>query len=54
MLVELAIGSHVDSVPEGGNYDGDVGSMSAIEVAQTLEESNVIFGLTPDLYIWGH
>src|SRR5439155_6915986 len=28
----------IDSVPEGGNFDGDVGSMSAIEVAQTLGE----------------
>jgi len=35
----LAIGSHIDSVPEGGNYDGDVGSMSAIEVAQVLFET---------------
>jgi N-carbamoyl-L-amino-acid hydrolase len=37
----LMIGSHIDSVPEGGNYDGDVGSMGAIEVAQTLAENNV-------------
>lgn len=35
----LIIGSHVDSVPEGGNFDGDVGSMAAIEVAQTLAEA---------------
>ena len=34
----LVFGSHIDSVPEGGNYDGDVGSMSAIEVAHTLGE----------------
>jgi len=34
----LLFGSHVDSVPEGGNYDGDVGSMAAIEAAQTLRE----------------
>jgi N-carbamoyl-L-amino-acid hydrolase len=37
-LRPLMMGSHIDSVPEGGNYDGDVGSMSAIEVAQTLAE----------------
>src|SRR5215470_12539311 len=36
-LKPLLIGSHIDSVPEGGNYDGDVGSLSAIEVAQTLQ-----------------
>ncbi len=34
----ILFGSHIDSVPEGGNYDGDVGSMSAIEVAHTLGE----------------
>lgn len=37
-LKPLIMGSHIDSVPEGGNYDGDVGSLSAIEVAQTLAE----------------
>jgi beta-ureidopropionase / N-carbamoyl-L-amino-acid hydrolase len=37
----LLIGSHIDTVPEGGNYDGVVGSMGAIEVAQTLAEKNV-------------
>ncbi len=40
-LKPLVIGSHIDSVPEGGSYDGQVGSMGAIEVAQTLAESNV-------------
>ena len=40
-LRPLLIGSHVDSVPEGGNYDGVVGSMGAIEVAQTLAENSV-------------
>lgn len=34
----IVFGSHIDSVPEGGNYDGDVGSMGAIEVAHTLAE----------------
>jgi len=40
-LAPLLIGSHVDSVPEGGNYDGVVGSIGAIEVAHTLAENNV-------------
>ena len=40
-LKPLLIGSHIDSVPEGGNYDGVVGSIGAIEVAQTLSENNV-------------
>src|ERR1700752_4175154 len=40
-LKPLLVGSHIDTVPEGGNYDGVVGSMGAIEVAQTLAENNV-------------
>ncbi len=40
-LKPLLIGSHIDSVPEGGNYDGDVGSLSAIEVAQALRENGI-------------
>jgi N-carbamoyl-L-amino-acid hydrolase len=40
-LKPIVFGSHIDSVPEGGNYDGDVGSTSAIEVAQTLAEHNL-------------
>ena len=39
-LAPLLIGSHIDTVPEGGNYDGVVGSLGAIEVAQTLAENN--------------
>jgi N-carbamoyl-L-amino-acid hydrolase len=41
-LRPILFGSHIDSVPEGGNYDGDVGSLAAIEVAQTLFENNVM------------
>jgi beta-ureidopropionase / N-carbamoyl-L-amino-acid hydrolase len=41
-LPPLLFGSHVDSVPEGGNYDGVVGSLGAIEVAHTLAENNVV------------
>ncbi|WP_299766171.1 Zn-dependent hydrolase [uncultured Dokdonia sp.] len=37
----IAFGSHTDTVPDGGNYDGCVGSMAAIEVVKTLQENNV-------------
>ncbi|HEV8334501.1 MAG TPA: Zn-dependent hydrolase [Steroidobacteraceae bacterium] len=40
-LPPILIGSHTDSVPGGGNYDGDVGVIGAIEVAQTLQERGV-------------
>jgi len=39
-LKPLMIGSHIDSVPAGGSYDGQVGSMGAIEAAQTLADNN--------------
>ena len=38
-LPAIMTGSHIDSVPGGGNYDGDVGVLGAIEVAQLLQES---------------
>jgi beta-ureidopropionase / N-carbamoyl-L-amino-acid hydrolase len=39
-LPPIAIGSHIDSVPGGGSFDGNVGSLSAIEVAQTIWDNN--------------
>jgi N-carbamoyl-L-amino-acid hydrolase len=51
-LKPIVFGSHIDSVPEGGNYDGDVGSMSAIEVAQTLAEHNVRMRHPIEVAIW--
>ena len=38
-LPPLMFGSHVDSVPGGGNYDGQLGSMAALEVAETLADA---------------
>jgi N-carbamoyl-L-amino-acid hydrolase len=40
-LPVIMCGSHIDSVPGGGNYDGDVGVIGAIEVAQLLHEHGV-------------
>lgn len=37
-LKPLLFGSHIDSVLNGGNYDGDVGTLGAIEVARLLAE----------------
>jgi len=38
-LLPLVFGSHVDSVPGGGNYDGQVGVMGAVEVATVLADA---------------
>ena len=40
-LPAIVVGSHTDSVPHGGNYDGDVGVMGGIEVAQQLRDRHV-------------
>ena len=37
----IAFGSHIDMVPNGGNYDGCVGTMAAIEVVRILEEKDI-------------
>ncbi|WP_111668922.1 Zn-dependent hydrolase [Algoriphagus litoralis] len=40
-LKPIAFGSHIDEVPNGGDYDGPVGSMGAIEVVKTLSEQGI-------------
>ena len=37
----IAFGSHIDAVPNGGHYDGNVGSMGGLEVMETLVEQNI-------------
>ncbi|MGQ0384144.1 MAG: Zn-dependent hydrolase [Gammaproteobacteria bacterium] len=41
-LPPIMTGSHIDSVPQGGNYDGDVGVLGAIEVAQLLRDHGIV------------
>jgi len=38
-LPVILIGSHSDTVPEGGKYDGALGVLAAIECVQVLEEN---------------
>ena len=40
-LKPIVLGSHIDTVPEGGDYDGCVGSMAALEIAFTLQDLNI-------------
>ncbi len=37
----IVSGSHIDSVPGGGIYDGAVGVLAALEVARSLNESGI-------------
>lgn len=37
----IFMGSHLDSVKEGGNFDGPLGVIGALEVVQSLKESGI-------------
>ena len=51
-LAPILIGSHIDSVTDGGNFDGPVGSFGAIEVARTLREKGTRLRHPLDVVIW--
>jgi N-carbamoyl-L-amino-acid hydrolase len=51
-LKPILFGSHIDSVPSGGNFDGDLGSMSAIEVMRTLKEHGITTRHPLRMAIW--
>src|SRR5215472_6131084 len=51
-LPPVLFGSHIDSVPNGGNFDGDVGSLGAIEVAQSLQEAGVTTRRPLEVVVW--
>lgn len=41
-LQPIAFGSHIDMVPDGGNYDGCVGSIGALEMIEVLNENKIV------------
>ncbi|HJS99940.1 MAG TPA: Zn-dependent hydrolase [Terriglobales bacterium] len=51
-LKPILFGSHIDSVPSGGNFDGDLGSLSAIEVMHTLQDHNLTTRHPLQVVIW--
>jgi N-carbamoyl-L-amino-acid hydrolase len=38
----IAFGSHIDMVPNGGDYDGAYGSITALEIIEVLNENKII------------
>jgi N-carbamoyl-L-amino-acid hydrolase len=50
----ILFGSHIDSVPNGGNFDGDLGTLAALEVMQACQAA----GITPrhplEMVLWAH
>ncbi|NRS51072.1 Zn-dependent hydrolase [Brevibacillus sp. HB2.2] len=37
----VLVGSHIDSVPNGGDYDGPLGVLAGVEVLQTMHEQGI-------------
>ncbi len=40
-LPPLWAGSHIDSVPAGGNFDGPLGTLGALEAVRTIQEAGI-------------
>ncbi len=53
-LPPLLFGSHIDSVPDGGNYDGNLGTLAAIEVAHTLHEQGRTLRHPIEVCVWAN
>ena len=53
-LAPIITGSHIDTVPNGGHYDGIVGSLGAIEVARTLHNADISTRHPLEFIIWSN
>jgi beta-ureidopropionase / N-carbamoyl-L-amino-acid hydrolase len=53
-LAPILFGSHIDSVPSGGNFDGDLGSLSALAAIEALDAARVATRHPLELVIWAH
>ena len=51
-LPVILFGSHIDSVPEGGIFDGTLGSLGALEVLTTLRAENRATRHPLEMVIW--
>ena len=50
----ILFGSHIDSVPTGGNFDGDLGVMAAFEVIQAVQAAKIQTRHPLEMVIWAH
>ncbi|MDE3053012.1 MAG: M20 family metallo-hydrolase [Gemmatimonadota bacterium] len=50
----LLCGSHVDSVPNGGDFDGPLGTLAAIEAAHTLLERGAAMRHPIEVVVWSN
>ncbi len=50
----ILFGSHVDSVPNGGNFDGALGSVAAIEAVRVLNDRGLTTTHPLDVVVWAN
>lgn len=53
-LAPILFGSHIDTVPNGGNFDGPLGSLAALEVIQTCMEAGTQTRHPLEMVVWAH
>jgi N-carbamoyl-L-amino-acid hydrolase len=50
----ILFGSHIDSVPSGGNFDGDLGTLAALEVIQACQAAAITPRHPFEMVLWAH
>jgi beta-ureidopropionase / N-carbamoyl-L-amino-acid hydrolase len=50
----ILFGSHIDSVVSGGNFDGDLGSLGALEVLRALEAAGAQTRHPLEIVVWAN
>jgi beta-ureidopropionase / N-carbamoyl-L-amino-acid hydrolase len=50
----ILFGSHIDSVPGGGNFDGDLGTLAALEVLQAVRTAGLTLRHPLEMVLWAH
>lgn len=53
-LPPILFGSHIDSVPNGGNFDGDLGSLSALGVLEALSTARLRTRHPLEMVVWAN
>lgn len=53
-LPPLLFGSHIDSVPNGGNFDGDLGTLAALGVLEALTVAGLRTRHPSEMVVWAN
>ena len=51
-LPPIQFGSHIDSVPSGGNFDGDLGSLAALAVVEACDRAKLQTRHPLEVVVW--